>query len=72
MQSLAGVSNTLKKKKRKKKRPLGLVWELKQNREPFLAIVCEFQREQNTEKRELQREVQFEKDREKHSESVRE
>ena len=29
------MSNTLKKKKRKKKRPLGLVWELKQNREPF-------------------------------------
>ena len=25
----------LKKKKRKKKRPFSLVWELKQNREPF-------------------------------------
>ena len=42
------------------------------NREPFLAIVCEFQREQNTEKRKLQLEVQFEKDREKHNESVKE
>ena len=29
------MSNTLKKKKRKKKMPFGLVWELKQNREPF-------------------------------------
>ena len=29
------MSNTLKKKKRKKKRPFGLVWEPKQNREPF-------------------------------------
>ena len=79
---LLGVWDTLKLKRRKerKQRPFGLEhwavsWsrnrELKE-RAIFGQFLSEFQREQDTKKRELQLRDAVRKDREKHSEHVRE
>ena len=55
---MQGVWDTLKKKKRKKQRPFGLVVSWSRNRElkhkEFRPYLCEFQSEQVTQKRELQ------------------
>ena len=61
----------LKRRKQRKQRPFGLEWRAEAHRaiQPFL---YEFQKEQNTENRELQLRGAVQKDREKHSEIVRE
>ena len=73
------MRDTLKKKKRKKKKAIRprcvterntqLRAETESHIRPFF---CEFQREKNTEKRELQLRGAVQKDREKHNKSVRE
>ena len=63
-----------KKKKKKETKAILPFWRAEETSEPFLAILCEFQRQQDTEKESASAwEVQFEwRDREKHIESVRE
>ena len=71
---MQGVWDTLKEKKRRRKETKA-IWpcrELKQT-ESHSAILCEFQSEQETQKREsFNLRGAFRKDREKHCESVRE
>ena len=54
------MSNTLKKKKRKKQKAIQPCVGAEAKQRVIRPFWCEFQREQNTEKRELQLEVQSE------------